>query len=80
MADPVRVLQQRASAEPGHSRSDRPGQPRPLGVAHQAGRPDPIGRPVRSAGAGVLKQISEAAPEPGLIQARAFLPLPWLLT
>ena len=56
VADAVRVLQQRASEEPGRGRSDR------------------------SRGAGVAEQMSEAAPELGLIQTRAFLPLPRLLT
>jgi len=49
-------------------------------AAHQAARRIPEAGTPRSRGAGVAEQMSQAAPEPGLIQARVILPLPRLLT
>ena len=75
-AGAVKVLQQRASAEPGRGRSDLPGATAQADAAHEADVQIPAAGTARSRGAGVAEQTSETAPEPGLIQTRAFLPSP----
>ena len=75
MADTARVVQQGAGDELRRGSGDLLRQPGELAL-----RPEthieltgPLGR---SRGAGVAEQTSETAPEPGLIQTRAFLPSP----
>jgi len=80
MAHAVRSLQQWTGDELGRRRSDLLRQPRELPLSTRPDVEIPASRHARSRGADVVEQVSEAAPELGLIQARAFLPLPWLLT
>ncbi len=80
MADAVRILQQRTGDELGRRRSDLLRQPRELTLSTRPDVEIPASWHVRSRGADVVEQVSETVPELGLIQARAFLPLPRLLT
>jgi len=55
-------------------------QPHELALSTRSDVEIPASRHARSRGADVVQQVGEPAPELGLIQARAFLPLPRLLT
>lgn len=80
MADAVRILQQWADEELGGRRSDLLRQPRELTLNARADVEIPASGHARSRGTDVVEQVGETTPELGLIQARAFLPLPRLLT
>jgi hypothetical protein len=80
VADAVRILQQQAGDELGRRRSDLLRQPLKLTLSTRPDVEIPASWHARSRGADVAEQVSEAAPKLGLIQARAFLALPRLLT
>jgi|HubBroStandDraft_2_1064218.scaffolds.fasta_scaffold488686_2 hypothetical protein len=66
--------------EVGRRRSDLLRQPLKLTLSTRPDVEIPASWHARSRGADVVEQVSEAAPELGLIQARAFVALPRLLT